>query len=95
MIQFQFSSTHEDRLKKLMNELRKEPPGWLMGETKFLGPSPAPLSKIRGRFRWHLILKGEKTRELQESAGRLKTWLGQYSPPGVKWAIDVDPLDML
>lgn len=95
MIQFQFSATKEDRLQKLMDQIRKGSADFLTGDTHLLGPSPAPLSKIRGRLRWHLILKGEKTRELQESAVRLKKWVTDNSPSGVKWAIDVDPIDML
>lgn len=95
MIQFQFSAVKEDLLMKLMNEIRRGTEIWLTGETHLLGPSPAPLSKIRGRYRWHLILKGEKTKELQENAARLRRWMEEKRPSGVKWAIDVDPIDML
>jgi primosomal protein N' (replication factor Y) len=60
-----------------------------------LGPAPAPLGKLKGRYRWHLLLKGPMGGGLH---GRLKALLGEVGgtlPPGVHVAVDVDPLDML
>ena len=61
-----------------------------------LGPMPSPLSKRAGRYRFQLLFsshgRGElhsvldKTLELLISARRLK---------GVRWIIDVDPVDFL
>ncbi len=66
-------------------------------EVDVLGPVPAALSKLRGRFRWQVVLKsgtwedtalelGEILREAEEKKTLKKN---------IKLAIDVDALDML
>jgi primosomal protein N' (replication factor Y) (superfamily II helicase) len=58
-----------------------------------LGPSPAPIARRRGRYRWQILVKG-----LPESDGRraLATLLAQWKlPRAVKLTIDVDPVDLL
>ncbi|MDP7303710.1 MAG: primosomal protein N', partial [Pirellulaceae bacterium] len=60
---------------------------------RVLGPAPAPLSKLRGRFRFHLLLLCTQPRALhdtvQAAINDLKT------PDEVQWVVDVDPSDML
>jgi primosomal protein N' (replication factor Y) len=62
-------------------------------ETRILGPSPAPISKLRGKFRFHFLILGQDIEVLRqvvrESTAKTK------SPDDVQWVIDVDPLDML
>jgi primosomal protein N' (replication factor Y) len=58
-----------------------------------LGPAPAPLSKLAGRYRWHIVLRGRPGGGLHR---RLEALLADVrKPPGVRLAVDVDPLDML
>ena len=57
-----------------------------------LGPSPAPLSKIGGNYRYHLILKGNNLNELTSF---MKTALDLFKSKAVYIEIDVDPVDML
>jgi primosomal protein N' (replication factor Y) len=63
------------------------------GAVEMLGPSPAPLYQIKGRYRWQLLLKGEKISHLQ----RLSRSLTQEGRTlkGIKIEVDVDPLYML
>lgn len=63
------------------------------GKVEMMGPSPAPLAQIKGRYRWQLLLKGERIIHLQhlvhslmEESRRLK---------GVRIEVDVDPLSIL
>jgi primosomal protein N' (replication factor Y) len=60
-----------------------------------LGPAPAPLSKLKGRYRWHLLLRGPLGGGLHRRLQRLLTEAGRVKPPSVRLATDVDPLDML
>ncbi|PQO43415.1 primosomal protein N' [Blastopirellula marina] len=57
------------------------------------GPAAAPIEKLRGQYRFHLLIKahdGEKLREaVQMVAKKTKT------PDDVVWTIDVDPVDMM
>lgn len=46
-----------------------------------LGPAPAYPARIRGKYRWQLLLRGSKPEELLHS---------RNLPPG--WMVDVDPL---
>ncbi len=60
---------------------------------RILGPAPAPLAKLRGRFRFHLLIAGDQPVTLREIMG---TVIGELkAPDDVQWIVDVDPLDML
>jgi len=53
-------------------------------EIDLIGPAPAFLSRIRGRYRWHLIVRGRDPNALLE---------GLDFGPG--WRVDVDPVSLL
>ncbi len=60
---------------------------------RILGPSPAPILKIRNLYRYHLRLRSPNSRPLQALT---KTVPVAHPPPhGVEIAIDVDPITML
>ncbi|MDY0340937.1 MAG: primosomal protein N' [Coriobacteriia bacterium] len=62
--------------------------GWTI-----LGPSPAPIARIKGRWRWHLVLKAPADADI---ASALSGVDGEVPPTeGVTRAIDVDPAGML
>ncbi|HVX61086.1 MAG TPA: primosomal protein N' [Pirellulales bacterium] len=60
---------------------------------RVLGPAPAPIAKLRGRYRFQIQVQSphaERLREaLAEVAAEVKT------PAEVQWIIDIDPTDML
>lgn len=54
-----------------------------------LGPAPAPLSLLRGRYRYRLLLNARRSAELQRV---LREWLNPLQlPRGVRVSIDIDP----
>jgi primosomal protein N' (replication factor Y) len=54
-----------------------------------LGPAPAPLSLLRGRYRYRLLVNAKRSAELQKV---LRDWLGGHNfGPNVRVAIDIDP----
>lgn len=56
------------------------------------GPAPAPISRMRGYFRYNILLKG-KDRTLM--CALLRKVLGSFRKPhGVLIAVDVDPISM-
>jgi primosomal protein N' (replication factor Y) len=66
------------------------------GETVVvLGPAPQPLARLRGRHRWHVLLKGEDGRALRTLAARLLESPGASAHPGVRVIADVDPIEVL
>ncbi len=58
-----------------------------------MGPAPAPISKLRGRFRFHALISSPRESPLQETirvaVEKLKV------PEEIQWIVDIDPLDML
>jgi len=51
---------------------------------ELIGPAPAFIHRLRGRFRWQLILRGSDLPEFLS---------GITFPPG--WAVDIDPLGLV
>ena len=62
---------------------------------RLLGPTEAPIAKLQGRYRWHMLVlvptaSGPAAREAVQTAAA-----GLKPPTDVMWVVDVDPLDML
>jgi len=60
-----------------------------------LGPAPQALSRLRGRYRWHVLLKSAAGAPLREIAAAL---LAESEKPGhgkVRVIADVDPIEVL
>ena len=58
-----------------------------------LGPSPAPISRIKGVWRWHLLVKGPPGAPLAEVLTAVER--GLPTSRTVSRAIDIDPVDLL
>ncbi|MFC4294761.1 primosomal protein N' [Novosphingobium tardum] len=58
-------------------------------DVAILGPAPAPLSLLRGRFRYRLLINARRSAEVQRV---IREWLGPLRfPNGVRVAVDIDP----
>jgi len=53
------------------------------------GPTEAPISRLRGRYRWQILLKGDDSRTVRKLAREL---LARFHVPGVRIKVDVDPV---
>ncbi|MEO0463735.1 MAG: primosomal protein N' [Pseudomonadota bacterium] len=54
-----------------------------------LGPAPAPMALLRGRYRYRFIITASRTARLQDA---IRDWLSEQDfPPGVRVGVDVDP----
>ncbi|MBI4282033.1 MAG: primosomal protein N' [Chloroflexi bacterium] len=73
---------HQEALR-LGAALKQQRDAWGLTDVDILGPAPAYPPRVRGRYRWHIILRGQDPRSLLE-----KTSI----PQG--WAVDVDPLSV-
>jgi len=60
-----------------------------------LGPAPQALARLRGRHRWHLLLKGEKGAALREAAAAALAWAEEPGRRRVRVVADVDPIEVL
>jgi primosomal protein N' (replication factor Y) (superfamily II helicase) len=58
-----------------------------------LGPAPAPISVVRGRYRWRFLVKAKRDVNIQNF---LRTWLKDVKPKGsLSLQVDVDPYNFL
>ncbi len=58
-----------------------------------LGPSPAPLSRLKGAWRWHALVKAPAGADVAGPLGEAVA--STPAPSGVSVAVDVDPMDLL
>ncbi len=65
------------------------------GAVAVLGPAPAPLSKIKDRLRWQVLLKSADARSLHALCDRFVQQKTKFCPRSVSMQIDVDPENML
>jgi len=85
----------QSKVKKLGLELRdrqKQNPK-MQEEIEILGPAPAPIEKLRGRYRWQILLKGKKSASLLELANQAREIIPRSH--SMRLHIDVDPYNML
>lgn len=61
-----------------------------------LGPSPAPLARLRGAYRWQALLRGDSSRVLRAAAHGAWEQMAQLAQRhGVVFTVNVDPLTMM
>ena len=60
-----------------------------------LGPAPAPHEKIRGVYRWQVIVRGRAGSARALVSGALAQKKALKLPSAVTLAVDVDPMDLL
>ncbi|HXV86341.1 MAG TPA: primosomal protein N', partial [Gemmatimonadales bacterium] len=65
------------------------------GAVELVGPAPAPLARLRGRWRWHILLRAEQRQVL----GRVVRYTAAHLPvarrPPLRVVLDRDPVSLL
>lgn len=101
MINFRLEGANRERLhtyahalgeagKKLLTRLR------LAETVKILGPAPAPWGKIKGKYRYQMLLKSEKLHSVRLLASRILEQAQESSGrSGINLSVDVDPMFIL
>jgi len=84
---------HEQEVYQFAGELKKAL-GDKQGDVfELLGPAPLPFYRLRGHFRWHLMLKGDDVLRINE---KLREGFNILKKPSrVKLIVDVDPVSVL
>jgi primosomal protein N' (replication factor Y) len=65
-----------------------------LGPVTVLGPTPAPIAKVRNRFRFRVMLRSTSRETLRKAALAIHAAAAQL-PRTVRVAIDVDPVGLL
>jgi len=89
-----FEGIKEERIREIAVKLKENMEN-LKAQKRFsleiLGPSPCPMRKLRGLYRWQILIKGESSREIHALLEPFK----EVKYTGVKVEIDIDPEDLL
>ena len=62
-------------------------------QARVLGPAPAPITKLRGHYRFHIQAHCADAAVLRRAV--VDATDGLKPPDDVRWIVDVDPIDML
>ena len=82
-------------LNKILTQLRHEQ-GELAEGIELLGPIPSPLAKRAGRYRFQLLVSSQQRGLLHVMIEKILSILVQSRRAGgVRWGIDIDPMDFL
>jgi primosomal protein N' (replication factor Y) (superfamily II helicase) len=77
----------EQKLARLASFLDDSP------DIRKLGPALCPLGRLRGKWRWHLLLKAQSAEELRASLRKAFSLLTSSERSGI--TVDIDPLSLL
>ncbi len=85
------SGASQDGVEDAARRLARQAP---RAETvRVLGPAPAPIAFVRGRYRMRFLLKATRSADLQ---AYLRTWLEPHKlPSSVRLQIDIDPYSFM
>jgi primosomal protein N' (replication factor Y) len=62
---------------------------------EILGPAPSPIDRIRDRYRWQVLLKGEKGSALHQICAEILEQYQKLTKGDIRISIDVDPESMM
>ena len=79
----------------LGTRLRREAARLGLGADAVLGPAPPPVERVRGRYRWHLLLRAGDVRALRTLARIAAASGATLGRAHVRLTVDVDPYSML
>ena len=64
-------------------------------EVRILGPAPPPITRLRGKYRFHILLQSINASHLGET---IRRGTDQFKVPDqseIQFVVDIDPIDML
>lgn len=85
----QLVSEQSEQTARLLARLKKE----LKVRVELLGPAPAPIYRLRGRYRRQILLKATTRADLHRL---IQAWRQQSCPVStVRMTVDIDPVDLM
>jgi primosomal protein N' (replication factor Y) len=65
-----------------------------LGDEAVLGPAPPPIERVRGRYRWQVLLRHADVRGLRALARAARAADAAVRADGIRLVVDVDPVSM-
>ncbi len=65
------------------------------GSVEILGPAPAPMVRLKNRYRYQVLLKSRDIKALRQVCAGLVYHDAEFFPGSVRLEVDVDPLSLL
>lgn len=84
------SASRQADLEKFSTEVYEKIKGNCVG-VEVMGPSPAPIEKVKGRYRWQIMIKGGTAGDIKKAVGNLSA----LKRKDFKLITDIDPINML
>ncbi|MFI5309109.1 MAG: primosomal protein N', partial [Polyangiales bacterium] len=82
-----------ERAAENLARLARAQPAVRQEQVELLGPAPAPMGRLRGRYRYRFMLKSTERRALRAVAQALLPALAEAAP--ARASLDIDPVNML
>lgn len=99
LVQLRFLSNHENRLRDFFKNWQPFLAGLKNASTtngvEILGPSEMPLAKIRGKYRYHILLKIKKSVKIRSVLDYILADFEKQKTSGLQLHIDVDPVNLM
>jgi len=97
IINLHLSSLKKERVEEGIQKLKQHISAMMKintgkGKIEIIGPTESPIGKIKGRYRWQLLLKGKETFAVNRVAQDI---LLKASETGLDIKIDVDPVNFM
>ncbi len=97
-ISFRANGLDEEKTRDFAERMKRTADKFLLrlppGSLRVLGPSEAPIYKLRNRFRWQIIIVSSNLGLLRNYASALYDSLKKHAS-GIKLVVDVDPYDFM
>ncbi len=84
-----FTGTRREKVEEAASGVAEKLRG-RAGRLEILGPAPAPLARLKNRYRWHILVRGKGRRDILALLGTLPQRVGS-----VKIQIDMDPYGVM
>lgn len=88
-----FRGEDESKLVEYATQFTAELRPYILDEMKVAGPSPAPIERIKGKFRYMLVIRGRRLKLLKQALRILA--LHRPVPKGIDVYVDVDAQSLL
>jgi len=95
LVRILFKAETEGLIIKLVSKLKEFLENKYNKEFYYLGPVEAAISKIRGKYRWHILFFFPGIRERRKYLPEIKAKIYELISNSVDVSVDVDPISML